>query len=281
MKCFHHTDLDGYASGAVVKYFNPECELISFNYNDKFPFNEIEKNEEIIMIDVSLSINEMIRINNKYNFIFIDHHKSIIDEITKFGVTIKGIRNYTDNYAACKLTWKYFTDKEIPWFIELSSKYDVWDHNEEVLHFYYGINTFETDPSEKNNIWIKLFQNYNEQVYYCMIFKNEILNIGKSIELYINNKNKKLQKNAFEINFHGKKFIAINHITHSKIFDGLYDNKKYDGMMIFYYMNNIWKFSLFNNKEDKSLLEIAIANGGGGHPHACGFTCKEIPFDLI
>lgn len=40
---YHSADLDGFCSGAIIKYSFPECELIPINYGDTFPWEIIHK----------------------------------------------------------------------------------------------------------------------------------------------------------------------------------------------------------------------------------------------
>lgn len=56
MKCFYHkVDLDGQCAGAIIYKRYPECEMIGINYNDKFPWDTIKKNEKVFMVDFSLN----------------------------------------------------------------------------------------------------------------------------------------------------------------------------------------------------------------------------------
>jgi oligoribonuclease NrnB/cAMP/cGMP phosphodiesterase (DHH superfamily) len=83
IKCwFHGQDLDGWASGAIVKYKFPEAKMFPINYGDKFPWEEINSDDIVYMVDFSLSAEEMDRLNNhlQQNLIWIDHHIGAIRE---------------------------------------------------------------------------------------------------------------------------------------------------------------------------------------------------------
>jgi len=55
MKCFYHgSDLDGYCSGAIVKYRYPECEMQPIDYGAQFPMDKIELGETVYMVDFAL-----------------------------------------------------------------------------------------------------------------------------------------------------------------------------------------------------------------------------------
>ena len=74
MKCFYHsTDLDGHCSGAIVKYRYPECEMIGINYGQEFPWDSIQPDEQVFMVDFTLQPFEgMERLNNLCNLHWID-----------------------------------------------------------------------------------------------------------------------------------------------------------------------------------------------------------------
>jgi len=78
MKCFYHkSDLDGHCSGAIIKYFFPECEMIGVDYKSVLDFNEIGINETVYVLDFSFDRETMDKLNQKAELIWMDHHKSV------------------------------------------------------------------------------------------------------------------------------------------------------------------------------------------------------------
>jgi oligoribonuclease NrnB/cAMP/cGMP phosphodiesterase (DHH superfamily) len=74
MKCFYHDDMDGKCSGAIVhKFFKvdrdftketgEECEFKRINYKDDFPFDSIQQNETVVIVDFSLQKEGEFQIN--------------------------------------------------------------------------------------------------------------------------------------------------------------------------------------------------------------------------
>ena len=63
MKCFYHgSDLDGKCSGAIVRsVYGEDCEYIPYYYGD-FPFESIEKNEPVILVDCSCDFEKLLGI---------------------------------------------------------------------------------------------------------------------------------------------------------------------------------------------------------------------------
>ena len=168
--CFYHkADLDGVCSGAIVKHFVPDVELCGYDYGEEFPWDKVafvtrcgycsgagcdmcgpdgihelepigEDGEKrtVYMVDVSLPPEDMKRLAEVSNLIWIDHHKSAIETCSGFVRE----RLLHPNYAACELTWAWFNVKktggdsweqreynpaEAPEAVRLLGRYDVWD----------------------------------------------------------------------------------------------------------------------------------------------------------
>lgn len=132
IKCFYHrVDLDGHCSGAIVKRKYPDVELIGIDYMDGFPWEGIDREDTVFMVDFSLPSGEdMIKLYHSCNFIWIDHHESALKQANEMGYNeyINGIRK--NGLAGCELTWKYlYPDEEMPLHVWLAGRYDVWQFN--------------------------------------------------------------------------------------------------------------------------------------------------------
>ena len=94
MKCFYHSaDLDGKCSGAIVKMHFPECEMIGINYGDLFPWDRIEQNEVVWLVDFCLQpFSDMHRLNEVAILNWIDHHKTSLEEAEKAGFIADGLQ---------------------------------------------------------------------------------------------------------------------------------------------------------------------------------------------
>lgn len=288
MKCFYHnSDLDGHCSGVLVKIEYPECEMIGINYGDEFPWDSIKNDETVYMVDFSLQpFEKMIKLNQKCNLIWIDHHKTAIDEYIKWfnrGHFMGGMRSI--DYSACELVHKYIylsSDNNIPYFIRLLGRYDIWDldWDNNVLPFQMGMRNYDTDPvldKVIDNVWKPLLNENNNSK---KAFLNKIIKKGKIILNYQNKYNERyFNVAAFETEFNFYKSIAINKaLCNSKVFDTIKNRFKYDLFITFYRSkNNKWIISLYSNTVDVGRL--AKKYGGGGHAGAAGFVCDELPFN--
>lgn len=281
MKCFYHSaDLDGHCSGAIVKYFRPNCELIGINYGDDFPWDKIEENEIVFMVDYSLQpFDDMIRLNDVCNLVWIDHHKSALEDAEKFDFK-PYYGNCRDGIGACYLTWEYFRNQtdtkpllsfpEMPTFIKLLAEYDVWDHSDtRTLSFQYGMRFQKNTWPDNQVFWKSLFDVEDVQ---------RIIELGGVILEYEVSQNEKfIGSFGFETVFQGLKCICANKgFTNSKLFESVWDREKYDAMLTFSWRKGKWTVSLYSDKENIDVSEIAKANGGGGHKGAAGFQTNNI-----
>ncbi|MFH1691831.1 MAG: hypothetical protein ABIC68_04600 [Candidatus Omnitrophota bacterium] len=281
MKCFYHSaDLDGHCSGAIVKLKYPDCEMFGINYGDAFPWDKIEKGEKVFMVDFALQPFKpnMIKLFNKCELIWVDHHKSAIDEFEKIqlneGLYIQGARCFDNSQAGCELTWEYLFDTDVPRAVKLLSEYDVWNHSDaDTLPFQFGLRMYETHPNEQS-LWMQLFgiDGLNPL--------DQIIGEGTIILSYQATENKKYcSACSFETELDGLKCIAINKmLTNSQIFDSVWNPEKYDAMLSFGYRKGSWTVSLYSNKPEIDVSKIAKARGGGGHKGAAGFQCDILPF---
>lgn len=287
---YHSRDLDGYASGAIIKHKYPNAKLIGFDYGQELDFGSMKEDEPIIMSDVSVPIEDMekLLLHSCFSFTWIDHHKSQILEFVKhceikdykekelLKGMFKGINVHLhDGISACEGTWKYlFPDKPIPRGIFLLGEYDTWRNQDknrwdnEILPFQYGMrmicNSAETFPTY-------LFENDYQ-------FIEDVIEKGKTILKYQAQINETACKAAFEHEFEGLRLICLNSsIFNSDVFKSVYDESKHDAMMPFKYdgVSKQWILSMYGTK-DIDLSVIAKKWGGGGHKSACGFQVKDI-----
>ena len=77
----------------------------------------------------------------------------------------------------------------------------------------------------------------------------------------------------------GLKCIAVNKLnTNSQLFDSVWNPEEYDAMLTFGYANGQWTVSLYSDKDDVNVGEVAKKHGGGGHVGAAGFQTDKLPF---
>ena len=93
---YHKADLDGVCSAAIVHKEYPNCELYGMDYGDGFNWDRLIGVDRVIMVDFSLPLHSMKRLENSIDFIWIDHHRSAIVKFDSYGFW-RG--------RACKSSW--------------------------------------------------------------------------------------------------------------------------------------------------------------------------------
>lgn len=269
---YHGSDNDGKTSGAIiynaVKESGP-CKLKGLDYG-KYDFDEEynswTENDTVYLADFSFQGKghmEKAFEKLKERFVYIDHHKTAIDELGDLGV--RGLR--MDGIAACRLCWAYCHPRaEEPEAVRLIGMYDVWELTPKVETFQLGVSILDLDPTSEN--WKALFRSDKDLI-------SDICKNGEIIQKHVIAENKKIaEKGAFETTLDGKSAICINSIkSNSQVFDSVFDEKKHDIMVSFYKgsTENSWNVSLYSKKDGVDTSEISKKYGGGGHKKASGF----------
>ena len=274
MKCFYHNaDLDGKCSAAIVNYVHMDIDLIGIDYGDLFPWDSLIPGEIVYMVDFSLQpFKEMIKLADIVDFIWIDHHKTAIEEMQKSGHTFKGLQRV--GIGACDLMWEWFLFSKRNFCVRLLAEYDVWNHSDpQCLPFQYGMRELDTEPN--SDVWNKVIR--DEPAFIA-----EVIQRGELILKYEDRQNKERAKAlSFETELDGLKVIAMNGWGNSKLFDFVWNPNKYDAMLTFVWKKGRWKISLYTDKFGINVGAVAKARGGGGHFGAAGFHCKNLPKELL
>ncbi len=296
MKVFYHSgDLDGRCSGAILMraFKLKEEDMFGIDYGQDFPWEVIKLDEPVFMVDYTLQPYEnMYKLNEKCELIWIDHHKNAIDflddskEINikaegkdlkcKTSSLIKGSRRV--DMSACELAWLWCYDGKVnkmPETVKLLGKYDIWelDYSDKLLPFQYGMRTLNTDIS--HSIWDALFK--------IDFDISEIVERGEIALSFCEQEYQEyMNKHFFELEFEGLRAICCNRgRTGKMLFDSMWDENKYDIMFNYVRLpNRIWSVHLYSTKDNIDCSKIANKYGGGGHPGASGFQCKELPFEI-
>lgn len=295
MKVFYHIDNDGKCAGFWVKQTvagdKYEKEFIPIDYNIPFPFDRINKDEKIYLVDFSIKPEEMdklLEITSKVTWI--DHHKTAIEAYKDYDKEIRGIRK--DGIAGCMLTFCYVTSmtdkgegdiepfdmemtKFAPLFTKYIADYDVWK-------FVYGIQTkafekgFALYPHEPTDqVWEDLF----EQYYYgngTSGLVSEITRQGMTIIEYRKSMMTSYCKHkGFDAMLDGYKVFAVNMAMLSSD-DFIVDNPNdYDMFVGFSFNGDAWNYSLRAVNDSVDCSEVAKKYGGGGHRGAAGCNTKD------
>lgn len=293
---YHNADFDGVCSAAlfVKKYWGPppaseplilhsEPVTYGINYGDKFPWDMLKPEDHVFMVDFSLPMEDMKRLNDTVaQFTWIDHHKTAIDAAADVCFLTSKAMSCDVKHAACELVWWHLfpSERELHPVVKLLGRYDVWDHSDpDTLPFQYGMRAcMTTDPYAP--IWSELLAPGTE---FSAVFQ-QIRDKGDVILKYETETNEKMAlKRAFPAMLGDVRLIVLNHsLAGSKLFDAVFDPEKHDAMLV-YSMNGKGEYagSMYSPEGGIDVGAICAKLGGGGHTHAAGFRVKEIPFTLV
>jgi oligoribonuclease NrnB/cAMP/cGMP phosphodiesterase (DHH superfamily) len=298
MKVFYHNDMDGKCAAHVINsyddYPTPSSSFHAINYGMEFPFDNIEKDERIYILDYSIEPDEMKRLLSiTEDVIWIDHHVTAIQRYEDFlwvdsglgertGTDLLGLRS--TEMSGCCLAYSWVRtnrspyqdmSKEIPLYIKLIGDRDTWTWawGDTTKEFFAGIQAEDTFP--RSPIWDKL--RWDEDSHML----NKLTANGHVIQKYKDRVQKEyLKENCFEVEFHGYRCVAVCGRYSSEPFEALFPNAAM--WLTFRYMpGGFWMVSLYSDKVDVS--EIAKqyeyhGKKGGGHTGASGFECEYPPF---
>lgn len=276
----HNKDLDGFSSGAIMKLKYPDSRLFGWDYTDPVPWGIIKDNEEVIMIDISFPMDDMIKLLNITNdkLTIIDHHVSFKKDFDTYEDDNKLKINYIyqEGIAACELGWKWaFPEDAMPEAIKLLGEYDTWRQgdierwNTQILPFQYYMRTVcvsvETFPYECLHV-----------VGQWQFIANGCIS-GKAILTYQEQQDfLACKRSAFIQEFKGLRAICLNtRFFSSNTLKSIYNPDLHDIMVGFEYNGKVWAVSLRSAKPEIDVSLIAKSKGGGGHKAAAGYESSS------
>lgn len=283
MKIFYHQDLDGEASAAIVSYSRKDAHsMMAINYNDHFPIETIEKDEEVFILDFSLQEpgmwERLLEITS--NVVWIDHHERAIRQ-SEHLAHLPGIRMWERDgqpVAACELVWSYIHGEEkIKDGISFIGDFDCWrfTYKEVTKNFINGLLSFcDTRPYRGNHTWNMILIGVNSGPWL-----GDVIKWGKkALEKRAISNEEALFGLGFEVEFEGLKGICINRRqAGSGFFESVAD--QYDVLVSASFDGERWSVSIYAPEGSSvDMSELAAKHGGGGHRGAAGFSCNELPF---
>ncbi len=290
MKCFYHDDLDGRCAAFWVHLSvgitdSYESEFIEINYRDTFPLDKIQPNEQVYIVDYSISPDEMRKLLEITKGVtWIDHHKTAIEKYQGFEHELRGVRY--DGVSGAMLAYCYIhhmtsrgsgdilpfdlkMTREAPMFTKLVSDWDVWkfDYGDDTRLFKVASDSLDLSPGSDE--WAKFFTNAHHL--------RSLIKQGQTMVRFRDQwAAEYLRKLGFTTVFEGHKCFAVNlGYCNSEYFKSIID-ESVEIFMPYAFDGNQWTVSLYSKTVDVS--EIAKEYGGGGHKGASGFQCKVLPF---
>ena len=283
---YHHTDLDGRAAAAILTRKFPEAGVYPYNYWYEFDksFNRVHPDAHIIFADITPTIDNLIALLTiTENITIIDHHSSSLKDLREANLEFQGIQT-EDGLGACALTWEWAckdNPKPIPFGIQCIAEYDAWQRNADNKRFNFGIQTFNTFPT--NSVWDRILRDDTPAL-------NKILDTGAKVMSYLVPYYKRLVRsysisgyiNYRETDGSVRPYSAIflnAPAADSSVFDDA------EGSFDVYIRgvfgkNQKWLISITTNRDDIDVSSFAQEFGGGGHAKSSGCSVEDL-FDLF
>jgi oligoribonuclease NrnB/cAMP/cGMP phosphodiesterase (DHH superfamily) len=277
MKVLYHFDADGKAAAHIVaKYHglreqNPE-DYFEMNYINPVPLDKIAKDETVYIVDFSIKPEQMDKLLEiTQDVIWIDHHETAIDMYRDYpnAHLIKGVRQV--GTAGCMLTYLYLypykDEDDVPMPIRYIADRDVWTwaFGDETQYFHNGISIIDLHPLSDN--WKYVFEAIQA-----------IIDDGFPIEQYkVNTYKEWMKEYSHKAIFENYDAIVLNADGDSKVFGDEYS--KHDLAILYTFTGKVYTVSLYS--ETIHVGNLAIKYGGGGHESAAGFTCTELPWEIV
>ena len=267
--CLHHNDADGRASAAIVRrFYGPETACHEMNYGEPVPWEKVAAAKRVVVVDFSLPAEVMLRLAAEREFVWIDHHKTSLEDLGALAQEQgwAGIRDTSE--AACVLTWRYFfPHTPVPRAVVLIGDRDIWRWAEAETGPFNAALYAEEDTSPCNDaLWQPLLED-NAEALQRMLARGEILQASRLREI-----RRLVDNKGFEVTFEGHRTLAINARGTGEM--GEYIRQQ--GYTLGYCYADAWHngelytfVTLYSDQIDAS--EIARRFGGGGHPGAAGF----------
>ena len=311
---FHSADADGIYSAWVCDYYyhnsyiprkcNAELDYMPWNYGDSIDFADMGKLRDasvVFMADVTLPDEYMNEFADK--IVWLDHHMSAIERSIKNEWGKRLLYNGSKiGTAGCKLSWNYFyeDEREVPYFIEYASLYDIWNkENPEVDYFdcYNREHLAFGTADLKRKSFEALKSNFafiNSEVVgnrLSVIFEGKKLYLEKEKE---NERQCKVMAHYGEILGH-RVAIANFDKCNSEWFKWIvkkHPDIEYLLTFDYVFAKKAWRVSAYNSSTNLegdalSLLYRIVAGEAedvvsiGGHKGACGMVCRNLERILL
>ncbi|MBN2388838.1 MAG: hypothetical protein JXB85_17615 [Anaerolineales bacterium] len=266
--CFHHNDLDGRASAAIIRYaLGGDIQLFETDYDDlTIPWDRVSGAGRVIVVDFSFPAQVMQELAAGRELIWIDHHKSALIELKEISRDWPGLRDLSE--AACVLAWKtFFPVRPVPRAVTLIGDRDIWRWAEaDTGAFTEGLHVRDT-RADNDALWVALLEEDPS-------IMRVILDEGSRLrEIRLAEMKDRVARRGFEVAFEGYRTLVLNAPGNGDLGQR---GRDLGYEIVYCYEDQMQrdtlttKVTLFSRQADVSV--IARRYGGGGHAHAAGFS---------
>lgn len=322
---YHSADFDGFFSAVItaaglIKEGSTFEDLwfIGYNYKPEIFISKekllnaenLKESDVIYFVDVFKRDQKWFSdiLNKGVKIIVIDHHETTVEwfKTNDFAdkVDLRFLKSSSEKdengilksaKSAAKLCWdRFFGTDKLPNFLKLISDYDIWNKenqiywNETVLPFQYAMRS-EGSININDIRSSKVLIDSLIAGYYELFDIDKLINIGKGILSYINNRNKRIlaisgRKINLIINNRvwSNCYMATDYMNNSLIFENCLEGyENYEYLVILgphiepqnsTSKGTICNIQIISKKEESDCSKVCQMLGGGGHKGIGGAT---------
>lgn len=260
---------DGFACSWLLHKVYPDALFVAASYGDPPP-DVVGK--EVFIVDFSFPRPVMEQmISESMSLVCLDHHRSAQQALAGLGDDNDMVLIIFDmERSGARLTYDYLTERGhlkndfCAWLVEYAQDRDLWRH--------------KLPMSREVNAALASFpMDWLSWEYVQRRGYQELVNEGCGILRYQQQLVDLAVKNAYEVDFLGHRVLMANATTLiSEIGEQLCKGRPFS-VTWFKSQQGKYIYSLRSDQDSPDSLdvsEIAKRLGGGGHPHASGFTCE-------
>lgn len=265
--CLYHNDPDGQCSAAIVRRaLGTGMAFHALEIGDPLPWDSLDRADLVVIVDYSLSLEDMERIRARADLVWVDHHVTALERLGDAMSGVPGERSVDE--AGCVLTWMtFFPGEPIPKAVVYIGDRDIWRHaHPETRPFGEGFYQLDADPTH-DDLWEPLL-NDDQALVGRIIADGKILYDARLHEIH-----QTIDVYGFEVAFEGHRTLAINDRGTGDMGEAI-RQAGYD--IAYCYVEAIRGgkrqtfVTLYSAAVDVSV--IARKYGGGGHRGAAGFA---------
>ncbi len=290
---YHYPCNDGELARVIWEQFESNSTFFKWQHNNHETeiniINNLPDKSNIVFLDLT-PINVIEKLSNSHNYIIIDHHKDpmlkLIEKkptLPNYNILLYAQKGFPENnnFSGCILTWKYFTDEELPSIVHHIGNKDVWDFSDPNTEEYcLGFNHYIRHFTEKRRIdFIKELLMNNKNDFLFMNIGNNIMNdyIMQAKEVFNNYSMDKITE-GFDLNIIDIK--CSNTSLYKYLIEYAIENKETfndaDVLRILHTETDIQKvYSLRSLKDNVKVDKLARHFGGNGHEKASGYHINQ------
>lgn len=176
--------------------------------------------------------------------------------------------------------YTYYQEIILPKWLYHIDDYDCWRHNnKQTDYIILGADSKNTSVTLKKKDGTRFFNYFWDQFTSDLHILMKLATEGRNIDSYLSSRYRKEIRSTFEWEFEGIKFLCKNATGNSWNFGNKIE--QYPAVILFNYDGRYqsWSYSVYSDQESSfNCKEFCERFGGGGHPHASGFSSKKLIF---